>query len=93
MSPDGYSVEQQLRDLKRLVAYLMVRDGRHRISIPIWSLDQIPDSGQIVTWPDPMSLGLVVELRGVSPVDGIGIMDAEIVEEAATGPRAITARQ
>lgn len=79
-------VAQQLKDLKRLIAYLMIRDGREKIRVPIWALDQIPDDAELVVCADPMSFELVVAVYGVPPVFGIDVVDAEIVDKPSPPP-------
>lgn len=78
---DAVDVYAQLKDLKRLVAYLMIGTGRREIRVPMNLLDQIPDNAEIIVWPELLSLELNVVVRGVPPIDGIDIADAEVVDE------------
>lgn len=80
--PYEIDLERQLDDMKRLVAYLMARNGQERIRVPMTVLDQIPDAAEIAVWQNPASFELIVATRGVPPVDGI--VDAEIVTEPPT---------
>jgi hypothetical protein len=63
-SPYDRDVYQQLEDLKRLVAYLITRDGKDHVRIPLNAFMEISNSDQIVVWQDPVKFEMVVAFRG-----------------------------
>jgi hypothetical protein len=71
--------EQQLEEMKRVLVLLMASMGCDRAEFTWLQQIQMPVDATIVTWRDRMNDALVLEVRGMPPLEGV--VEAEIGEE------------
>lgn len=63
------ALTKQVVGLNRMVAYLLLEQGKTSVEIPYWIILQLDDRWSVVTQTNKMTNGLVIDLQGVSDHD------------------------